>query len=338
MNAWTLPLLVAALSALLTGLVRRYAMARGVLDVPNARSSHTMPTPRGGGIAIVAAALAGFFGLAVVGGWAPAALWALAGAGGLVALVGFLDDHGHVAPGWRLAAHFAAAAWVLGWLGALPSMTIAGATFEPGWPGLLVAALCLVWLLNLYNFMDGIDGIAGVEAVAVGVGGALLHAAAGEHALATAPLVLAGAAAGFLLWNFPPAKIFMGDSGSGFLGIAVGVLWLHSAGQAPQLLWSWAILLGVFVVDASATLLRRLLRGERILEAHRSHAYQRASRRLGGHRPVTLAVAAIDIGWLLPIALWVGAGGIDGAAGLAIAYLPLVALAIALGAGKPDRE
>lgn len=126
----------------------------------------------------------------------------------------------------------------------------------------------------------------------------------------------------------------MGDAGSGFLGITLGVLSLQASWVAPQLLWSWLILLGVFIVDATFTLLRRLMRGDKIYEAHRSHAYQYASRRFGRHLPVTLAVAALNLFWLLPIALWVGWGGLDGEVGLVIAYAPLIGLAVKYKAGE----
>ncbi|MNQ74182.1 putative undecaprenyl-phosphate N-acetylglucosaminyl 1-phosphate transferase [compost metagenome] len=205
-----------------------------------------------------------------------------------------------------------------------------------GWLGYALAAFYLVWLLNLYNFMDGIDGIASVEAICVCLGGALLYLLIGEGGAALAPLSLAVAVAGFLFWNFPPARIFMGDAGSGFLGIALGVLSLQAAWVAPQLLWSWLILLGVFIVDATWTLFRRLLRGDKVYEAHRSHAYQYASRKFGKHLPVTLAVAMLNLGWLLPIALWVGVGGVDGVLGLLVAYLPLVWLAVRFKAGERE--
>jgi Fuc2NAc and GlcNAc transferase len=327
-------LLIVSLSAFLTGLVRRYALARSLLDVPNARSSHSVPTPRGGGVAIVVSALLGLPALSVAGVLPWPALWALLGSGGLVALVGFLDDHGHIAARWRLLAHFAAASWALAWLGGAPPLTLFGAVIDLGWLGFGLAAVYLVWLLNLYNFMDGIDGIASVEAICVCVGAALLYVVTGLAGQAMAPLVIAAAAAGFLFWNFPPAKIFMGDAGSGFLGMALGGMSLHAAWVAPQLFWSWVILLGVFVVDATLTLLRRLLRGDKVYEAHRSHAYQHASRRFGRHLPVTLAVAVIDLLWLLPIALWVAVGGVDGVLGVALAYLPLLALALKFRAGE----
>jgi Fuc2NAc and GlcNAc transferase len=146
-------------------------------------------------------------------------------------------------------------------------------------------------------------------------------------------VLLGCAVAGFLFWNFPPARIFMGDAGSGFLGIILGILSLQAAWISSQLLWAWLILLGVFIVDATVTLIRRLVRGDKIYEAHRSHAYQFASRRFGRHLPVTSAVGVINLVWLLPIALCVTLFGLDGALGLIIAYIPLVILAIRFKAG-----
>ncbi|NMG46038.1 glycosyl transferase [Aromatoleum toluvorans] len=324
---------VAVASLLLTYGLRRYALARSLMDVPNARSSHSVPTPRGGGVAIVVSFLVALPVLAVMDVLPWAAAWTLQGAGALVALVGFWDDHGHIPARWRLLAHFSGAAWALVWLGGAPPLDLFGTTFDLGWLGAGFAAVYLVWLLNLYNFMDGIDGIASIEAVCVCVGGAILYALIGKPSLAVVPLLLAAAVAGFLYWNFPPARIFMGDAGSGFLGIVLGILSLQAGWVAPELFWCWVILLGVFVTDATFTLIRRLLRGDKVYEAHRSHAYQYASRLFGRHLPVTLAVAAINVVWLLPIALWVGIGGLDGVTGVAMAYVPLVALAARFRAG-----
>ncbi|WP_137821641.1 glycosyltransferase family 4 protein [Pseudomonas sp. D(2018)] len=336
MSIWWLLPAMAGVSLFLTGVLRRYALARSLMDIPNGRSSHSVPTPRGGGVAIVLSFLAALPLLASIGVLAWPVMWALLGAGAWIALVGFLDDHGHIAARWRLLAHFIGAGWALGWLGGLPPLKIFGFDLELGWLGYALAAFYLVWLLNLYNFMDGIDGIASVEAICVCSGGALLYLLLGEGIAALAPLSLAVAVAGFLFWNFPPARIFMGDAGSGFLGIALGVLSLQAAWVAPQLLWSWLILLGVFIVDATWTLFRRLLRGDKVYEAHRSHAYQYASRQFGKHLPVTLAVAVLNLFWLLPIALWVGLGGVDGALGLLVAYLPLVWLAVRFKAGQRE--
>ena len=318
----------------LTGQVRRYALVKHVLDVPNERSSHSVATPRGGGIAIVVAMLT-TLPLAAFLDWLPwAQVWAIAGSSALVAAVGFTDDRRHLRPRWRLLGHVAAAIWMLAWLGGLPPLPLFGATPDLGWIGHLLTAVYIVWLINLTNFMDGIDGIAATEAVTVaGCGALLLAASAPGDRQWIAPALLAAATAGFLVWNWPPAKIFMGDSGSGFLGLALAALSLQAAWAAPPLFWSWAILLGVFVVDATVTLLRRALGGELIYSPHRTHAYQQASGRLGAHKPVTLAVAAINVFWLFPLALLVARGSLSGSTGVLVAYAPLVVVAAWLGAG-----
>jgi len=329
---WLIPV-VLLLSFLLTAGLRRYALASNIIDIPNARSSHVVPTPRGGGVAIV---LAFLLALPILG-WAQLialdVLIAVGGAGALIAIIGFMDDHGHIAARWRLLGHFCAGAWALLWLGGLPPLSMFGMTIDLGWIGSILAAFYLVWMLNLYNFMDGIDGIASVEAICTCLGACLIYWLTGVQELVWLPLLLAMAVLGFLFWNFPPAKIFMGDAGSGFLGITLGVLSIQAAGVSPQLLWAWLILLGVFIVDASLTLMRRLLRGERVYEAHRSHAYQFASRRFGKHLPVTLAVTAINLFWLLPLALWTLLFQVDGAWVLILAYVPLIVLAIKFNGG-----
>ena len=322
---------------ILTWVLRRYALASSLMDIPNERSSHSVPTPRGGGVAIVLSFLAVLPLLGVLQ-WLP---WSfvigIVGAGAGVAVLGFLDDHGHIAARWRLLGHFSSAAWALYWLGGLPPLLVFGYIFNLGLIGHVLAAVYIVWLLNLYNFMDGIDGIASVEAICVCLGGAVLYLLLGADNLAQVPILLAAAVAGFLCWNFPPARIFMGDAGSGFLGLILAVLSLQAAWFTAELLWSWVILLGVFVVDATFTLLRRLLRGDKVYEAHRSHAYQYASRQYAAHRPVTLAVMLINLVWLLPMAVLVGLGYVDGLLGVVIAYLPLLLLAVKYKAGQLEK-
>lgn len=332
-ECWLVPV-VAILSFALTGFLRRYAISRSLIDIPNQRSSHTIPTPRGGGLAIVLTFIFGLCVLLAIGLTTKDASIALAGAGGITAVIGFLDDHGHIAARWRLLAHFLAAAWGVYWVGGLSPLVIAGVSVDLGWLGHSLALFYLVWMLNLYNFMDGIDGIAGVEAVTTCAGACLIYWLRDFPQLLWPPALLTVCAAGFLCWNFPPAKIFMGDAGSGFLGIILGVLSLQATWTDPGLLWVWLILLGVFIVDATFTLMRRLLRGDKVYEAHRSHAYQFASRQFGKHLPVTGAVGLINVFWLLPIALCVSYLKMDGALGLVVAYLPLVWLAIKFRAGQ----
>jgi Fuc2NAc and GlcNAc transferase len=326
-------------STLLTGLLRRYALAFSLLDIPSARSSHKMPIPRGGGLAIVIVFLAGLKIISEMGLLAQEAWWTVFGAGAWVALIGFLDDHSHIPVHWRLLVHFIGAGWGLFWLGGFPPLAFFGYSLDMGWVGHILGLLYLVWLLNLYNFMDGIDGIAGIEAITICLSGVLLYLLLPETVeLWREVLLLAMAVGGFLLWNFPPAKIFMGDVGSGFLGIVFGIFSIQAGWLSSQLFWSWLILLGVFIVDATWTLLCRLLRHEKIYEAHCSHAYQYASRRYGSHKAVSLGVGAITMFWLMPIALWVGLGGLDGMLGLLLAYMPLTLLAINFKAGARERE
>ena len=261
---------------------------------------------------------------------------ALLGGGGVIAVIGFIDDHGHIAARWRLLGHFSAAAWGIFWLGGMAPVVLFGLRLDAQWIVVILGALYLVWMLNLYNFMDGIDGIASVEAITVCLGACAIYWFTGYSALILPPMMLALATVGFLFWNFPPARIFMGDAGSGFIGFMLGLLSLMAAWAAPELLWVWIILLGVFIVDATFTLGRRLSRGEKVYEAHRSHAYQFASRKAGKHLPVTIAVGLVNIFWLLPIAACVAVFNIDGGVGVIVAYVPLIALAIRFHAGAQE--
>lgn len=322
----------------LTGLLRKYALARSLIDIPNARSSHSVPTPRGGGVAIVMAFLASLLVCLVAGLVQWQVLFGIGGSGLLIAVIGFMDDHGHIAARWRLLGHFFGAVWLLYWLGGFPALDVFGFRLEAA--PLLVgfATLYLVWLLNLYNFMDGIDGLASVQAITTTLGISFIYWLCGFDNQVMLPLLLALAVAGFLFWNFPPAKIFMGDAGSGFLGITLGALCIQGAWTSQAVFWCWLILMGVFIVDATYTLIRRLARGEKVYEAHRSHAYQFASRQFGRHLPVTLGVLVINIAWLLPLAVAVSLAWISGPLAVLIAYTPLVGLAVKYRAGEVEHR
>ena len=324
------------LSLLMTWGLRKYAIIRSVLDVPNDRSSHSVPTPRGGGMAIVAAFLLALIVSIFLNLIQLQVFLAMFGAGIVVATIGFFDDHAHIHARWRLAGHFLAAIWALYWLGGVSLLTGFGLTIELGVVGNLLAIFYLVWMLNLYNFMDGIDGIASVEAICVCTLAAFIYWLSGYEGLMLPPLFLSAAVLGFFCWNFPRALIFMGDAGSGFLGVTIGILSLAAAICEPNLLWVWLVLVGVFIVDATYTLFRRLVRHEKIYEAHRSHGYQFAARQLCSHIPVTIGVAVINIFWLGPIALAVALGALDGVIGVFIAYAPLLLLAAKFKAGAQE--
>jgi Fuc2NAc and GlcNAc transferase len=336
MSVWPVVVLVlvsAVTSVALTGLMRSYALRTQLLDQPNERSSHTVATPRGGGLGFVFAFLGAMLGIGKMHLIQTELLIACAGAGSLVAILGFLDDRSPMPARWRFAGHAVAAVWILAWLGPLPPVPLLGVRVNMAWAATALCWLYLVWMINLFNFMDGIDGLAGVEAITTTLSGALIWWLAGSGPGWIVAVVFAACVCGFLFWNFPPARIFMGDAGSGFLGVTVGLLSLWCAQAQSALFWSWLILVGFFMVDATTTLVRRVRRGERAHQPHRNHAYQFAARRLGRHLPVTLACAAINLFWLLPVALLVALARLDGVLGVLIAYAPLCWLAFRYKAG-----
>lgn len=297
----------ALMSWLLASRVRLYALDK-LVDIPNERSSHSSPTPRGGGLAIVITVLGGVI-VAGIMRWIPLDLTlALAGGGTMIATVGWIDDHRDVAARIRFAVQVAAAVWAMYWLHGMPRLSIGVAGVDLGFVGTILGLLGILWAINLYNFIDGIDGLAAGEAVTTGTIAGLMLAAMGHPGLALISLLIAAANLGFLPLNWAPAKLFMGDVGSGTLGYLFAVLSIASenAGAVPVLIW--VLLLGAFVFDATVTLFRRIGNGERWYQAHHSHAYQRMVQAGRSHAQVSsmilgvnlvLAVLAI-VAWLLP--------------------------------------
>ncbi len=273
-----------------TGRLVDVLVRRQILDRPNERSSHEQPTPRGGGLAVVAVLLPA---LTLV--WiarAPDALVSYAVPLAMLALaaVSWLDDLRSLGAPVRLAVHLGASAAACF---ALPTELALFDGLLPLWLDRVVCAFALTYFINIFNFMDGIDGISGVETMAIGVG---VFAVTSVLIWPGAPegLLVAAAALGFLGWNWHPAKVFLGDVGSVPLGFVTGWMLLQLALAG---LWLPALLLpGYYLVDATSTLIRRLLRGERIWQAHREHTYQHAVRHGMSH-------AAVSI--------WVGLTGID---------------------------
>lgn len=288
-------LVVAAASALLTGLVYAHARRKRWLAMPNARSSHAVPTPSSGGIGLAVVALSIFAMLGFTSALpAPLAI-ALVGGGALVAIIGWIDDRRQLPARVRLISYAIAAMWAIWWIGGPDTLTVGVTTISLGVWGALLAVLAVVTFSNLYNFMDGIDGLISSHAVLAGLVLALLSFLAGAPAIAVSYGTLAAAALGFLVWNWHPAKIFMGDVGSVLLGFSFAVLAVASEQLRAVPALTWMTFFMVVVVDAGFTTIRRALRGERWYEAHRTFSYQRAVQAGHKHSMVVFGVLVLDV-------------------------------------------
>ncbi|MBU0482345.1 MAG: glycosyltransferase family 4 protein [Proteobacteria bacterium] len=317
-----------------TGIIRTYVLTKNLLDIPNERSSHAVPTPRGGGLSFVLVFLVTVELFFLSGKLEFYQFMILFTGGILIAGIGYIDDQGHVSAKLRLLVHFLVAIITLYFAGDLGSTVKIGEYLLPSWLLNILLVLCLVWSLNLFNFMDGIDGIAGVEAISVFGGTAtIIYINNGNISESWLLFVLTGACLGFLFWNWPPAKIFMGDVGSGFLGYLIGVFTLLTVKSGLLSIWVWLILFGVFWIDATITLIRRFISGERVCEAHYFHAYQHAARKFKSHKKVTLAVLNINLFWLFPSALATTFFPEFSFVITALALTPIIVLAIKMGAG-----
>lgn len=289
---------VAAMAAAGAWLARRHALRHGLLDQPGERRSHEVPTPRGGGIGIALAWTLACI-VSALAGIIPGLLAVLVVSGVvLVAGAGYVDDHRPLSPWWRLAAHVLA--------GVLLAVGLAASGAAP-WVAMLALAAVPV-MVNVWNFMDGINGLAASQAALAALGFALMSASAPAALLA---LALVAACLGFLPFNFPRARIFLGDVGSGMLGFALAVLACLLLQEAPPqggpgLLPLVFLPFSAFLIDAALTLAWRIVRGERWWTPHVDHAYQRLAARSGSHVPVTLAYGAWST--VAMVVAWVSSG------------------------------
>ncbi|NQV84232.1 MAG: glycosyltransferase family 4 protein [Rhodospirillales bacterium] len=295
---WTISLIIAAavFAATLasTGAVLRILRARAILDHPNERSSHTVPTPKGAGIAVVGCIAVTWIAVAwsepLAGTMSAIIVTAL-----VLAVLSWFDDLRGLSPLWRLLAQVIAVAFVMSltWAAPLPEHGFFGGWLPGGWD-VVVAGLVWVWFINLFNFMDGIDGIAGVETATIGIGVAIVTAIAGlVPLLGLFGITIAAGALGFLWWNWHPAKIFLGDVGSVPLGFLLGWLLLQLAANEQ---WAAALILPLYYFgDATITLVRRGLRGEKVWQAHREHFYQQATARGLHHGEVVRHILLVDV-------------------------------------------
>ena len=299
----------------------------GFLDHPDTRSAHELPIVTGAGIVLVF-----WFYVALCLLWqigsVPTNIF-ISSLGGLpIALVGFADDVKKLRWQVRASVHVMCSAWCIFWVG-FPIIRVFGLSIEPNLFGSVFGVIALLWLINLYNFMDGIDGLAASEVIFVCMAGFLLAEVQVRDWVIIIYLLVA-ISFGFLLFNWPPAKLFMGDSGSGFLGFMLGLLVLAYDNVS---LWSWITLLGYFITDACLTIVTRLLRGEQIYNAHSQHAYQHITRIIGKKKTL-YAVVAINVFWLFPIAVFAQGFPDCGPALVVLAFMPLLLAQFFFGAGQ----
>lgn len=319
----------AALAALLVGAYRFVAQRYGWVDTPNIRSSHQRITPRGAGIVIALLTMAG----APYYASQPTAFCASLLPGLGVAAIGWWDDLRGLptAPRFLLYGLCGLSAVIISNLWPAPFSAMSIIT-------VLIVALALLWSINLYNFMDGINGLATLEAIFVLISSLALapHSFYADQ-LQTFIYCLVATLCGFLLWNFPRAKVFMGDVGSAFLGFLLGLLALWSSSLQGPSIAVWLILLAVFIADTGYTLTVRICTGQRWYQAHRTHAYQCLNQLLHSHSKTVAVLMSINILWLLPWAWVLQNHWVTASLALPIAYVPLLALCYTLRAGVPAK-
>ncbi len=321
------------LTYLLAHAYRAVALRLLILDKPNHRSAHQAQTPTGAGLSFILVFLAAFTLPEHTAASSTDTILQILPALMAVAVVGFLDDYRPLPWPLRAAVHLLCCVYVI-WITGYPHINLLGQVVDLGWLGAVLGVIGLLWLLNLYNFMDGIDGIATLEAVSVLALAIVISLYLGQYNIPRPVAVLLVACSGFLVINWPKAHVFMGDIGSGFLGLVFGVFIVT---QTMLPLWSWLILLGWFITDATVTITVRLFRGETISEAHSQHLYQHLNRAVGTQRTL-FGLVLINTFWLFPLAFASSIFQELGVVLLGLAYLPIIIFQYYCGAGQPTSK
>ena len=286
-------ILLFLLSFILTYLVKNYAIKKSLVAEVNDRSSHTTPTPHGGGIAIAITWFSGISYLYYIGDINESLYFTLM-LGVIISVVSYIDDLIELSPKVRLLTQSSIAIVGLYFLNGFKEIDFLYFSIENQIVTNIFAFLMIVWFINLYNFLDGIDGYAGSEAIFLGVASFLLF---GD----SVSLVLAVSVSGFLLWNWHKAKIFMGDVGSTLLGYNIAIFTIYYANQESSNFWIWIILFGLFWFDATLTLFRRYHNNERVSEAHKKHVYQRLTQIGWSHSKVVIVSIVLNISLFLVV-------------------------------------
>lgn len=282
-------------SCVLTYFIKNYAIKKSLVAIPNDRSSHSVPTPYGGGIAI---ALSWFFGLSylyLTQNIEPNLFYALC-VGIVISAISYFDDLFEISPKARLLVQSGVAIGGIVALGGIEKIDLWFVVIDNPIVTGLFSFFLIIWFINLYNFLDGIDGYAGSEALFLALAGLIIFG--DEHFL-----IMAVAVSGFLVWNWDKAKIFMGDVGSTLLGYTIAIFTLYYTDQGSLNLWVWIILFAVFWFDATLTLLRRYINKEKLSQAHRKHAYQRITQSGWSHQKTVIAAMLINVSGAFPL-LW----------------------------------
>ena len=332
MNDYFLLPITFVLSFLGTWLIIYLSKRHRWLDIPNERSSHSEPAPTAGGVAfVVVFVVISIFAFRDAEAEFIYILTIMLSC--FVAAMGLMDDISELPIVPRILTQFVALIGALAIFGS-PVFPIFSFTLELGWIAYLLMAMGMLWFINLFNFMDGIDGLAAVETLFICLAVAFLTFSDNTGEFNKMLLILVAAVSGFLLLNYAPARIFMGDTGSNFLGYMLCVLALVSTTSGFTNIWVWCILAGIFIIDSTFTLFSRMRSGETWYYAHRTHAYQLAAGYLNSHGKVVFLATLINLCWLLPLA-WLSHTQREwGFLLTLVAWLPLILLVYRLRALK----
>lgn len=335
MAGWTMfgELLLSAfsLAALASFVYLRFAMVHGPIAVPNHRSLHRQPIPKGAGVALALASLVCMAALAVRGrlDWRSMNLFVVGGFA--VTLAGVADDRLDIPPRFRLLVQLLSIAWICAWLGEVPPLYFGAASFHLGLPGLVLLVAACTWFFNLYNFVDGTDGMAGSATAFIGGTMSVVMVGARQYDLAAILAVIAAASIGFLCFNWPPARMFMGEAGTAFISYVLVSVILVSLSREAVSLWIWLIVFAFYFSDTTTTTIIRAVTVRHFYKGHRSHAYQNLARIWESHLRILTLVLVIDLFWVAPaVALALHRPDIAGLV-TAVVYAPLVAFALRFG-------
>jgi Fuc2NAc and GlcNAc transferase len=329
------------ISFLLTFFVKEIVRKKGFLDKPNNRSAHKKPTPTLGGIAIVISFLLGICVMFYAAIIPNDLLIPLILGGGLLAIISLFDDIKPIAVKYRIALHIFVAVLTVYWLNFNLFFDWFDYHFGLGYLSAVLSVIIIIMAINTVNFMDGIDGLVSLEVIFIASTIAFLLIQQNNMIEARYFMLLIAVMFGFLFWNFSPAKIFMGDVGSIFLGFLLAILMIITINNKTISMWTWLILLAVFWLDVVSVLIIRLLTKQKIFEAHKTHCYQKVTQfiemkknRTFAHRTTVILITLINFLWLFPLAIMSQYYENYGLWLLIISCLPLLFLAFRFKAGR----